>query len=281
MNLIATNKIASYIQQHPEARVPLLTWLKEFPYQQARWNSLDHEGKPLSGCGMGWFGVGTGEYLGKCILNYDTKTQIITWVGNEAERKIEADREFKQMLKNYPNAVTRTVSVTETIAVPPSPPVPYTDPEMDSFTFKTIAGGISTVNEKRRDPVAIYEVPPLPEGAGFQSEAEYGQALSRASEIFAAEPGTSEFEELLVLLPLIREFENHKLKFPVLHNFEIVKDKLKMYKMKPTDLPAIDGGEEQINLFLSGQLELSDEIVGQMFKVLFIRIPVGDKRFSL
>jgi antitoxin component HigA of HigAB toxin-antitoxin module len=281
MNLIATNKIAGYIEQHPEARVPLLTWLKEFPYQQARWNSLDHEGKLLSGCGAGWFGVGTGEYSGKCVLNFDTKTQIITWVGNEAERKIETDREIKESLKKYPNAVTRTVSVTETVVVPPPPPAPYTDPEMDSFTFTTIAGGISTVNEKRRDPVAIYEVPALPAGEGFQSEEEYEEGLSRASEIFAAEPGTFEFEELLVLLHLIREFENHKLKFPMLHNFEIVKDRLEMFKMKPTDLPAIDGGEEQINLFLSGQLELSDEIVGQMFKVLFIRIPIGDKRFSL
>ncbi|HWW40409.1 hypothetical protein, partial [Pedobacter sp.] len=198
-----------------------------------------------------------------------------------AERKIDTDREIKESLKKYPNAVTRTVSVTETVVVPPLPPAPYTDPEMDSFTFKTIAGGISTVNEKRRDPVAIYEVPALPEGAGFQSEVEYEEGLSRVSETFAAEPGTPEFEELLVLLPLIREFENYKLKFPVLHNFEIVKDRLEMFKMKPTDLPAIDGGEEQINLFLSGQLELSDEIVGQMFKVLFIRIPVGDKRFSL
>lgn len=281
MNLIATNKIASYIEQHPEARIPMLTWLKEFPYLQERWNSLDHEGKPLSGCGAGWFGVGTGAYSGKCVLNYDTKTQIITWVGNEAELKIETDREIKENLKKYPNAVTKTVSVTETVVVPPPTPEPYADPEMDSFTFTTITGGISTVREKKRDPVAIYAVPALSEGEGFQSEEEYEEALSRASEIFVAEPNTPEFEELLVLLPLIREFENHKLNFPVLHNFEIVKDRLEMFKMKPTDLPAIDGGEEQINLFLSGQLELSDEIVAQMFKVLFIRIPVGDKRFSI
>lgn len=214
-------------------------------------------------------------------MNYDAKTYWIKWVGNEAERKIETDHEFKQMLKKYPNAVTKTVSVTETVVVPPPTPEPYADPEMDSFTFTTITGGISTVSEKRRDPVAIYAVPALPEGKGFQSEEEYEEALSRASEIFVAEPDTPEFEELLVLLPLIREFENHKLKFPVLHNFEIVKDRLEMYTMKPTDLPAIDGGEEQMNLFLSGQLELSDGIVAQMFKVLFIRIPVGDKRFSL
>jgi|GEM_PF-2556316 len=281
MNLIATNKIASYIEQHPEARIPLLTWLKEFPYQQARRDSLDHDGKPLHGCGEGGFGVGTGEYWVKHLVNYDAKTYWIKWVGNEAERKIETDHEFKQMLKKYPNAVTKTVSVTETVVVPPPTPEPYADPEMDSFTFTTITGGISTVREKKRDPVGIYAVPALPAGEGFQSEEEYEQALSRASEIFAAEPGTPEFEELLVLLPLIREFENHKLKFPVLHNFEIVKDRLEMFKMKPTDLPAIDGGEERINLFLSGQLELSDEIVGQMFKVLFIRIPIGDKRFSL
>lgn len=279
MNLIATNKIASYIEKHPEARIALLAWLKEFPYQQAGRDALDHEGNPLSGCGGGGFGVGTGEYWFKHVVNYDTKTYRITWIGNEAERKIETDRETKEVLKKYPNAITRTVSVTETVATPL--PVPNADPEMDSFTFRTIAGGISTVSEKRRDPVAIYAVTALPEGEGFQSEEEYEEGLSRASEIFAAEPNTSEFEELLALLPLIREFENHKLKFPVLHNFEIVKDRLEMFKMKPTDLPAIDGGEEQINLFLSGKLELSDEIVGQMFKVLFIRIPIGEKRFSL
>ncbi|WP_316833793.1 hypothetical protein [Pedobacter nutrimenti] len=279
MNLIATNKIASYIEKHPEARIPLLAWLKEFPYQQGRRDSLDHEGKPLSGSGNGWFGIGTGAYSGKCILNYDTITEIITWVGNEAELKIETDREIKESLKKYPNAVTRTASTTVTVTAPS--PAPYTDPEMESFTFTTIEGGISTVREKKRDPVAIYAVPALSEGEGFQSEEEYEEALSRALEIFVAEPDTPEFEELLTLLPLIREFENHKLKFPVLHNFEIVKDRLEMYTMKPTDLPAIDGGEEQMNLFLSGQLELSDEIVAQMFKVLFIRIPIGDKRFSL
>lgn len=277
MVLIGINKIANYINQHPEARVPLLTWLKEFPYLQTGWNSLDHEGKPYSGSGEGGFGVGTGTYWINYAINYDAETDRITWVGSEAERKAEMDKRVEEELRKYPNAVTSTVSKTFTL----SPTAPDPDMEMDSFTFTTIAGGTSTVSEKKRDPAVIYAEPALAEGKGFQDIGEYEKALSRATVVFNAAPGTSEFDELTDLLPLIRDFESHKLKFPLLHNFEIIKDRLAMFDMKPTDLPAIDGGEEQINLFLNGKLELPDEIVDQIFKVLFIRIPVGDKRFSV
>ncbi|MEO6980899.1 MAG: hypothetical protein ABI113_21065 [Mucilaginibacter sp.] len=36
INLIARNKIADYIQQHPEAQTVFLNWLKNFPYMEAK-----------------------------------------------------------------------------------------------------------------------------------------------------------------------------------------------------------------------------------------------------
>lgn len=278
MNIIATNKILEYIEKHPEARIPLLMWLKEYPYGLGRKTFPDQDGNPQKGIASAGFEAG--GYSISCIVNYDTETYMIEWLANEEELKAKLDRRYKEELEKDINVVTMTVS--ETVVVVTPPPITQTpELEMVSFTFNSIEGGTHTVTSMKWDPLDTSIEPALPEGQGFRTRDEYERALSRAEAIFKSVPGTPEFDEMLALLPLIRDFENYKLKFPVLHNFEILKNRLDLFNMKATYLPAAAGSEEEVKLFLAGQLELPDEIVNQMFRILYFRIPIEDKRFSM
>jgi hypothetical protein len=78
MNLIATDKIAAYVNEHPEARVPLLTWLKEHPHCKYPNTYSDQEGNSTQGIGNGWAGVDRGEYQIKYRINISAKTLCIT-----------------------------------------------------------------------------------------------------------------------------------------------------------------------------------------------------------
>lgn len=55
---------------------------------------------------------------------------------------------------------------------------------------------------------------------------------------------------------------------------------MEILDMIPLHLAHLIESEEQFNLFLSGKLELSDEIVNRLFKFLFIRFPINDRRFT-
>lgn len=262
MSLIATNKISEYIDQHPEARVPLLSWLKEYPYHLGKRMFFGQDGEPHQDCDSGAFGIGRGDYIIKNRVNYSAKIDCIIWVGNKEAYQIEMDRELKEILQKYPDTVVKKVSTTLTIQAPA--------PQMT---------GISVTSELNDESIYVNSEIDLPEGEVFQTEKEYEEALARAAIIFEAKPNTSEFDELLALAPLIQYFENHKLKFPSLGNFEAVKRKMEILDMIPLNLAHLVGSEAQFNLFLSGELALSDEIVNRLFKLLFIRFPINDRRF--
>lgn len=262
MSLIATNKISEYIDLHPEARIPLLSWLKEYPYHLEKRMFSSQDGRTHQGCTVGDLGVGRGDYIIKCRINYTAKIVCITWVGNKEEYQIEMDRELKEVLQKYPDAVVKEVSTTVTVQAP----VPQVTEGAFSFEVKD-------------EPIYINSGIDLAEGEGFQTEEEYEQGLDSAAFIFEAEPNTPEFDELLALVPLIKHFENEKLKFPSLSNFEAVKRKMEILDMIPLNLAHFVGSEDQFNLFLSGKLALSDEIVNRLFKLLFIHFPINDRRF--
>ncbi|WP_316753818.1 hypothetical protein [Pedobacter gandavensis] len=263
MSLIATNKISEYIEQYPEARIPLLVWLKEYPYHLEKAAFLGQSLEPHQSCTIGQFGVGTGDYVIQNRINHEAKISCITWVGTKEEFQLEIDRKLKEILQRYPDTVQKELSITKIIQAPV--------PDMTEAL---------AAPEIKDDPIDVNSEVNISEDEGFQTVSAYEQGLLSAALIFEAEPDTPEFDELLALAPLIKHFENNKLKFPLLGNFEAVKRKMEILSMTPLNFAHMVETEEQFNLFLSGKLALSDEIVNRLFKFLFIRFPINDPRFT-
>jgi hypothetical protein len=197
MSLIATDKIAAYVNEHPEARVPLLRWLKEYPYSKQQNAFSDQEGHPIQGTGNGWAGVDRGEYRVKYRINFSAKTLCITWVGNEQEYQAEVDRELKELQILYPG-LKETVKITEVVLKAPKP-------------------GVRKNSLKARQNITVLPTPdPNLNRQSLKTDTKYQQLLIRAITLFDAPPNTPEFNELLSLLPLIKNYEQYKLKFPLL-----------------------------------------------------------------
>ncbi|RYE27564.1 MAG: hypothetical protein EOP45_00770 [Sphingobacteriaceae bacterium] len=97
MSLIAKNKITEYIAKHPQARIPLLTWMKEYPYREGKNFFTYWEGNIAGTYSAGQSQPGIGDYIIKYKINYPAKAVLITWVGSKEELAVEMDREFKEM----------------------------------------------------------------------------------------------------------------------------------------------------------------------------------------
>ena len=57
----------------------------------------------------------------------------------------------------------------------------------------------------------------------IKNEGEYKEALSRTIHIFHAEPGTPEYEELKVLLVLVKDYEAKHIIVPELNSIDVVR----------------------------------------------------------
>lgn len=60
----------------------------------------------------------------------------------------------------------------------------------------------------------------------LKAEEEYRLALNRTIQIFHADPGTEEFEELELLLVLVKDYEDKHIVIPELDPIEVIKLKM-------------------------------------------------------
>lgn len=91
----------------------------------------------------------------------------------------------------------------------------------------------------------------------IKSEVAYKEALNRTISIFHVEPGTPEFEELELLLVLVRDYEDRHIVIPELDPLEVVKLKMEEKGLKAKDLESIIGTKGHVSLVLSGKRELT------------------------
>ena len=92
----------------------------------------------------------------------------------------------------------------------------------------------------------------------IKTEAEYKIALKRTMEIFYAEEGTPEEDELDLLLVLIKDYEDKNIHLPDdIDPIEVVKLKMEEKKLKPKDLQPILGSRGHVSSILSGRRELT------------------------
>ncbi|MDN5286241.1 MAG: hypothetical protein JWR38_2515 [Mucilaginibacter sp.] len=265
INLIAKNKIADYIEQHPEAQTTFLAWLKDFPYMEgpsiARRIKRSSPGElsPASSP------LNNGEYQIEYHTNYWLKTTYITWLGSRDEREAFSRAEFEKARAKNPGLEFRT-KVTTIKLVPPPPPS-----QMSSGSILISLDGNSTIVETNEETRAPAEQLYIESDQDFKTKAEYEKALNRAIAIFDARPETPEFDELNLLLPLIKHYEDSKLVLPQLDMADVIRHEIKSFDMLKPLLNPVIGNEDDVNLFLAGKKQLSEETLKAACGVIGIR----------
>lgn len=104
----------------------------------------------------------------------------------------------------------------------------------------------------------------------IKTEPEYKVALERTISIFYAEPDDPEFEELELLLVLVKDYEDKNIIIPELDPIEVIKLKMEEKGVKAKDLESIIGSKGHVSLVLSGKRELTLQMAKSLHKFLDI-----------
>lgn len=91
----------------------------------------------------------------------------------------------------------------------------------------------------------------------LNTEEQYQAALGRAMEIFNAEKGTPESDELALLLVLVKDYEDRHVHLPAISPIEVIKLKMEERGMKAKDLEPVIGSKGHVSSVLSGRRELT------------------------
>ena len=91
----------------------------------------------------------------------------------------------------------------------------------------------------------------------IKTKAEYNKAIKRTMAIFQAEPGTSESDELELLLVLIKDYEDKHIVLPDVDPIDAIKLKMEEKGLKAKDLEPIIGSKGHVSSILSGRRELT------------------------
>lgn len=91
----------------------------------------------------------------------------------------------------------------------------------------------------------------------LKTEADYNKAAVRMMEIFHAEPGTAESDELDLLIVLVKDYDDRHYQLPELNALELIKYKMGEMGMKAKDLEPIIGSKGHVSAILSGKREIT------------------------
>ncbi len=91
----------------------------------------------------------------------------------------------------------------------------------------------------------------------IKKEADYKKAIKRTLAIFHATEGTTEAEELSLLLVLVKDYEDKHISLPEVNPIEFIKLKMEEKGMKAKDLEAIIGSKGHVSSILSGRREIT------------------------
>ena len=108
----------------------------------------------------------------------------------------------------------------------------------------------------------------------IRNEKDYDTALERMNEIFNAEPGTDEFDEMEVLALLIENYEedHHSMDLP--DPIEAIKFRMDQEGLKQADLIPLIGSRSKVSEVLSGKTGLSLKMIRNIHRRLGISAEV-------
>lgn len=267
INLIAKNKIADYIQQHPEAQTVFLNWLKNFPYMEAKSISRQIERSSTGESSSASSPLDNGEYQIEYRTNYLLKTTYISWLGTRKELEDYMHAEFEKERAKNPGLNFRVIKTTVVLTPPPpmSSSIKHTGEIMVNADGNPV--NINFIEEVTVLPRPLYVESDL----DYRTKVEYEQALNRAISIFDARPDTPEFEELSSLLPLVKHYEDTKLILPELDISDVIRLTIKNFDLLRPMLKPIIGRQEEVDLFLAGKQQLPEQMLKLICNNLGIR----------
>lgn len=91
----------------------------------------------------------------------------------------------------------------------------------------------------------------------IKTKAAYNKAVKRTMDIFQAEDGTPEGEELDLLLVLVKDYEDKHIVLPAIDPIAAIKLKMKEMGLKAKDLEPFIGSKGHVSSILAGRRELT------------------------
>ncbi len=91
----------------------------------------------------------------------------------------------------------------------------------------------------------------------IKTEPQYKKSIKRTMKIFQAAPGTTEADELDLLLVLVKDYEDKHIVMPELDPLDAIKLKMEERGLKAKDLEPFIGTKGHVSSILSGRRELT------------------------
>lgn len=271
MNLIAKGKLANYIQQYPKAQVALLTWFKRFKHNEEVFE-MDHD----IGFRTYETGLDNGEYKLKYSLNHLFKTGYINWFGTYEDFITYNQKSFDARKAINPNLKRVRIEIKAEAKFN----LRFPGDDISSITEESVFNtkinpdnSFGTFENKNYDYDKDGE-------QNIKINFDYQRALTRAIAILNAQPQTDEFNELALLLPLIKHYEDSNIVLPELNPLDAVKLRMRDQKLTRPFLTKIIGSEDLVNLFLSGKETLPPSVLENLYNRLKISFLLNDKDFN-
>ena len=104
----------------------------------------------------------------------------------------------------------------------------------------------------------------------IRNEKDYQKALDRLEEIFDAEIGTEEGDELEILSILIDRFENENFPIGMPDPIQAIKFRMEQMGMKPKDLAEVVGFKSRVSEILNKKRKLSLNMIRKLNTTLHI-----------
>jgi HTH-type transcriptional regulator / antitoxin HigA len=108
----------------------------------------------------------------------------------------------------------------------------------------------------------------------IKTEEEYKKALVRLEQIFDAEPGTDEGDELELLSLLIDNYENIYSPIDLPDPIEAIKFRMEQMNYKPKDLASVIGFRSRVTEILTKKRKLSLSMIRKINKQMHISTDV-------
>ncbi|MET4080529.1 HTH-type transcriptional regulator/antitoxin HigA [Pedobacter sp. UYP30] len=98
----------------------------------------------------------------------------------------------------------------------------------------------------------------------LKTESDYTKASIRLMEIFHAQPGTPDQDEMEMLIVLIKDFDDNHYQLPEVDALEVIKYKMQEMNVKQKDLESIIGSKGHVSAILSGKREITLKMAKQL-----------------
>jgi len=98
----------------------------------------------------------------------------------------------------------------------------------------------------------------------LKTEKDYNDATNRLMEIFHAEQGTTEGDEMELLMVLVKDYDDKYYVLPQLSPLDAIKYKMEERGIKAKDLEPIIGSKGHVSSILSGRRELTLKIAQKL-----------------